>query len=162
MNRYYDGDKLLEDVSRALEEALGNHGVQVYSLLGVTTVLEAIASPLKLHRLQGKAGQEMGRLGQEAYYASTIPRRVALLQSPHSETVNPMMESIVVARPVRRLRCKMLRFDWRRIACSCQSHGPRSTRPRRKTAPFPPRFHPPVTIWPKAVSSVEQSRACSG
>lgn len=97
MERFYDGDKLLEDVSRALEEALGKHNVEIYSLLGVTTVLEAIASPLKLHRLQGKAGQEMGGLGQEAYYASTIPRRVALLQSPHSETVNPMMESIVVA-----------------------------------------------------------------
>lgn len=97
MERYYDGDKLIEDVSRALEEALGKHRVQVYSLLGVTTVLEAIASPLKYHNLQGKAGQKMGQLGQQAYYASTIPRRVALLQSPHSETVNPMMESIVVA-----------------------------------------------------------------
>ena len=97
MKRQYDGDKLLEDVSRALEEALSKHGVQVYSLLAVTTVLEAIASPLKFHNLQGKVGQEMGRLGQQSYYASTIPRRVALLQSPDSETVNPMMESIVVA-----------------------------------------------------------------
>ena len=51
MQRHYDGDKLLEDVNRALEEALGKHGVEIYSLLGVTTVLEAIASPLKLHRL---------------------------------------------------------------------------------------------------------------
>jgi hypothetical protein len=97
MERHYDGDKLLEDVSRALNEALGKYGVPIYSLLGVTTVMEAIASPLKLQNMKGKAGQEMGRLGQLAYYASTIPRRVALLQSPHSETVNPMMESIVVA-----------------------------------------------------------------
>lgn len=96
MERYYDGDKLLEDVSRALEEALGKHGVQIYSLLGVTTVLEAIASPLKF-QVQKIAGHELGMRGCETYYASTIPRRVALLQSPHSETVNPMMESIVVA-----------------------------------------------------------------
>lgn len=97
MERHYHGDRLLEDVSRALEEAMGRHGVQVYSLLGVTTVLEAISSPLKFQRLQGIAGAEMGRLGQEAYDASTLPRRIALLQSPHSQTVNPMMESIAVA-----------------------------------------------------------------
>ncbi len=97
VKRYFDGDKLIEDVTRALEEALGKHGVPIYSLVGVTTVMEALASPLKLQNLNGKAGQEMGRLGQLAYDASTIPRRVALLQSPHSKTVNPMMESIVVA-----------------------------------------------------------------
>ena len=97
MKRYYDGDEILTDVSRALEEALSRHGLEVYSLLGVTTVLEAISSPLKLHNLQGKAGHDMGRLGQQAYYASTLPRRVALLQSPHSQTVNPLMESIFVA-----------------------------------------------------------------
>lgn len=97
MERHYDGDRILEDVSRAMGEALGKHGVEVHSLLGVTTVLEAISSPLKLHRLQGIAGAEMGRLGQEAYDASTIPRRIALLQSLHSQTVNRMMESIAVA-----------------------------------------------------------------
>lgn len=96
MDRYHDGAKLLEEVNSALEEALRKHGVQLYSLLGLTTVLEAIASPLKLHHLQGIGGREMGRLGQKAYEASIIPRRVALLQSPHSETVNPMMESVVV------------------------------------------------------------------
>lgn len=97
MKRNYDGDQILADVSRALEQALSRHRLEVYSLLGVTTVLEAISSPLKLHNLQGKAGHEMGRLGQQAYYASTLPRRIALLQSPHSQTVNPMMESIAVA-----------------------------------------------------------------
>ena len=95
MERYYDGDKLLEDVSSALKEALDKHGVQIYSLLGVTTVLEAIASPLKF-QVQKIAGHELGNLGCETYYASTIARRVALLQSPHSDTVNPMMESVVV------------------------------------------------------------------
>lgn len=95
MERHYDGDKLLEDVNRALEKALSEHGVQIYSLLGVTTVLEAIASPLK-YQVQKIAGHDLGMLGCETYYASTIPRRIALLQSPHSETVNPMMESIAV------------------------------------------------------------------
>lgn len=97
MEKYYDGDKILQDVSRALQEALARHGLDVYSLLAVTTVLEAMSSPLKFHNLQGKAGRQMGLLGQQAYYASTVPRQVALLQSPHSQTVNPMMESIVVA-----------------------------------------------------------------
>ncbi|MCV2891423.1 hypothetical protein [Ruegeria aquimaris] len=96
MKRYYDGDRILEDVSQALEEALRKHSVELYSLLGVTTVLEIIASPMKMH-ISGIAGHEMGMRGVEAYFASTIPRRVALLQSPHSETVNPMMESISVA-----------------------------------------------------------------
>jgi len=96
MKRHYDGDQILADVNRALEAALGKHGVQIYSLLGVTTVLEAIASPLKF-QVQKIAGHDLGMLGCETYYASTVARRVALLQSPHSETVNPMMESIVVA-----------------------------------------------------------------
>lgn len=96
MERYYNGDQILADVNRALEESLSRHGVQIYSLLGVTTVLEAISSPLKL-QIQKIAGHDLGKLGCAAYYASTLPRRVALLQSPHSQTVNPMMESIVVA-----------------------------------------------------------------
>jgi len=96
MQRHYDGRKLLADVTRTLEETLARHGVQPFSLLGVTTVLEAIASPLKA-QVAGICGREMGRLGVETYLASTIARRVALLQSPHSDTVNPMMESIVVA-----------------------------------------------------------------
>jgi len=95
MKRYFDGDQILADVSCALQDTLLRHGVELYSLLGITTVLEAISSPLKLHNLQGKAGQKMGRL--QAYCASTLPRRIALLQSPHSRTVNPMMESIAVA-----------------------------------------------------------------
>jgi hypothetical protein len=97
MRKFRDGDQILADVSRALEEALGQHGVQMHELLGVTTVLEAIASPLKFQNLQGRVGQEMGRLGQQAYEASTVARKVALLQSPDSPNVNPLMECIVVA-----------------------------------------------------------------
>ena len=63
MERHYDGDRILEDVRLALESALSNHGLITHSLLGVTTVLEAIASDLKLQRLQGIAGREMGRFG---------------------------------------------------------------------------------------------------
>lgn len=97
MERHYNGDQMLDDVSLALEQALQKHGVETYSLLGITTVLESIASGLKLQNLQGIAGHEMGKIGQAAYGASTIPRRIALLQRPHSQTVNSMMESIVVA-----------------------------------------------------------------
>lgn len=97
MKRYYDGAKLLEDVNRAVEATLSKHGLTAYSLLGVTTVLEVIASSLKLQRMQGIAGREMGRLGQEAYYHALLARKVALLQSPQSTTVNPMMECIAVA-----------------------------------------------------------------
>lgn len=96
MKRHYDGGQILADVSRALEEALSRHGLEVYSLLGVTTVLEAISSPLKF-QIQKIAGHKLGKLGCAAYYASTLPRRIALLQSPHSQSVNPMMESIAVA-----------------------------------------------------------------
>jgi hypothetical protein len=125
MNKYYDGDQILTDVSHALEEALSRHGLQVYSLLGVTTVLEAISSPLKLHNLQGKAGHDMGRLGQQAYDAATLPRRIALLQSPHSQTVNPMMESIFVA--LRRAKAPLDETTLRRNAYRVFLGKPRAT-----------------------------------
>lgn len=96
MERHYDGEKLLQDVSRALDEAFGRHGLQKWDLLAVTTVLEAVSSPIKL-QIQRIAGHELGVKGVDAYIASTIARRVALLQSPHSLVVNPVMESIVVA-----------------------------------------------------------------
>ncbi len=97
MNRYFDGARILEDVRRALESALSKHGLTTHSLLGVTTALEAIATDLKLQCLQGIAGREMGRFGMEAYNRAVIARRVALLQSPQSSTVNPLMESIAMA-----------------------------------------------------------------
>ncbi len=96
MKRYYDGEKIAEDLSRALEEVLGRHGVHPYSLLGLTSIMEVIASPLKA-QISGIAGRDMGIHGVEAYISSTTARRVALLQSPHSQTVNQMMESISVA-----------------------------------------------------------------
>jgi hypothetical protein len=96
MKRYYHGEKIAEDVSRALEEALDRHGVHPYSLLGLTTIMEVIASPLKA-QISGIAGRDMGMHGVETYMSSTIARRIALLQSPHSQTVNQMMESISVA-----------------------------------------------------------------
>lgn len=96
MRRFYDGDQLLEDINRALEETLAKHGLQVWDLLGVTTILEAIGSPMKF-QVQQIAGRDLGIKGVEAYIESTIPRRVALLQSPDSVVVNPMMESIAVA-----------------------------------------------------------------
>lgn len=96
MRKFYDGELILSDVSQAIEGALAKHGIDVWSLLGVTTVFAAIGSPLKV-QVQGIAGSRLGTLGLKAYAASTIPRRVALLQSPGSQTVNPMMEGIVVA-----------------------------------------------------------------
>lgn len=125
MKRYFDGDQILADVSRALEDTLARHGVELYSLLGVTTVLEAISSPLKLHSLQGRVGHKMGRLGQQAYYASTLPRRIALLQSPHSQTVNPMMESIAVA--LQRAKAPLDEATLRRDAYRVFLGKPRAT-----------------------------------
>lgn len=137
MERHYDGDRILEDVAHALQEALGRHGVQVYSLLGVTTVLEAISSPLKF-QIQKIAGSELGRLGCEAYYASTIPRRVALLQSPHSQTVNPMMESIAVAlqRAKTKLDDDALRLSAYRVFLS-KPRATRASAERENSALFP-------------------------
>lgn len=96
MRRFYDGDQILEDVNLALEEALSKHGLQIWDLLGITTVLEAIALPMKL-QVQRIAGHDLGVKGVETYFASRISRRVALLQSPVSVIVNPMMEGIAVA-----------------------------------------------------------------
>lgn len=124
MKRYYDGDQILSDVSRALEEALSRHGVELYSLLGATTVLEAISSPLKL-QIQKIAGHELGKLGCVAYYASTLPRRIALLQSPHSQTVNPMMESITVA--LQRAKAPLDETTLRRNAYRVFLGKPRAT-----------------------------------
>jgi hypothetical protein len=93
MKRYFDGDQILAGVSRALEDTLSRHGVELYSLLGLTTVLEAISSPLKFHNLQGKAGQKMGQLGQQAYYASTLPRRIPLLQDAYKEALTTRIEN---------------------------------------------------------------------
>jgi hypothetical protein len=124
MEKFYNGDQILADVSRALEGALARHGVDVYSLLGVTTVLEAISSPLKF-QVQKIAGHELGRLGCAAYYASTLPRRVALLQSPHSQTVNPMMESIFVA--LQRAKAPLDETTLRRNAYRVFLGKPRAT-----------------------------------
>ena len=102
MERANDGDKRLEDVSRTRNVALGKRGAPDHSLLGVTTVLRAIASPLKV-QVQGIAGHALGVKGRQTYDAATSPRRVALLQSPHRKTVNTMLERITVALTLARV-----------------------------------------------------------
>lgn len=97
MRRHYDGDKLLADVHAAIEGALSAHGLSLYSLLGVTTVLECIASPLKYQIGDSRFGRRTGVLGVDTYVASRLARAVALLQSPNSLVVNPMMECIAMA-----------------------------------------------------------------
>lgn len=96
MQRHFDGQRMTEDVRAAVEVALAQHGVQVFSLLGVTTILEAMASPMKA-QWSGILGRRIATLGVDTYLASTVARRVALLQSPHSVIVNPLMESIAEA-----------------------------------------------------------------
>lgn len=121
MERFYDGKKLLEDVSEALEVALSKHDLTAHSLLGITTVLEVVSSGLKLQCLQGIVGREMGCFGQKAYDQARLARKVALLQNPNSTTVNPLMEGIAVALshatdpiPDSNLECATLRVFLKR------------------------------------------------
>lgn len=114
MRRFYDGERITADVNRALEAALAKHGLQVWDLLGVTTVLEVIASPMKSHVAQ-IAGHDLGVKGVDTFIASTLARRVALLQNPNSVIVNPMMEAIAVAlqrarSPLSEKRLKLVAY----------------------------------------------------
>jgi len=94
MKRHYNAEAIREDLNTAIEAALERHGLNIYSLLGVCCVVETMASPFKLQRLQGIIGRRMGLLGQEAYEASRLAQAVALLQAPDSKVVNPLMECI--------------------------------------------------------------------
>jgi hypothetical protein len=97
MRRFYDDQSLLSDVGDAIERALAAHGLSPFALLGVTTVIEAIASPLKYQIAQGALRSEMGRLGVLTYAASRLPRAVGLIQNPNSQVVSPLMEAITAA-----------------------------------------------------------------
>lgn len=97
MRRFYDEQKIIDDVNQALQQALSPHGLNTYSLLGLCAVMEVIGSPFKLQLTQGKIGRPMGLLGLRAYYASRLARAVAALQSPHSIVVNQLMECMALA-----------------------------------------------------------------
>ena len=97
MERYFDERKLQDDVHSAITQALAGHGLEPYHPLAVSTVLEAIASPLKFQLQATPLSQKVGKLGVEIYFASSLLRAVELLKSPHSLIVNPMMDVATVA-----------------------------------------------------------------
>jgi hypothetical protein len=94
LDQYFDRDKLFSDVREGISEALKRHSVDPHSVLGVTSVLEALSSEFKIIQTKSPLGAVVGSKGQALYYASILARDVALLQSPHSQIVNPMMEAI--------------------------------------------------------------------
>lgn len=102
MEKYFDERGLLNDVDRALVQALAKHGLEPYHPLAVSTVLEVIASPLKFQIQATPLSRRVGKLGVETYLASRLLRAVELLKSPHSLIVNPMMDAAIVALVRRR------------------------------------------------------------
>jgi len=98
MQRHYDFDTLVNELSEAIEPVLNKHKIpSIDHPLAVCALLEVQSSPLKQQKLSNGLLQRAGMLGVEAYLASFLGRMVELLKSPHSQTVNPVMESIVLA-----------------------------------------------------------------
>lgn len=98
MERRDDFEAVCADVGNAINEALARHNLDPFDALAVCAVVEAMASPFKLHRLRGtRLTREVGRFGQTAYNASLLARSIEEIKSPHSLVVNPMMDAIAGA-----------------------------------------------------------------
>jgi hypothetical protein len=98
MQRFYDFETILREVSSALEEIAQRNNLELHHPVTLCAILEAIASPLKAQKLHGSPlMQKVGLRAIEAYLASLAARKVELLKSPHSLRVNPMMDAVVMA-----------------------------------------------------------------
>lgn len=98
MERYHAFDEVRDDMSSAIEAIAQRHGIDTAHPIAMMAVLEAIASPLKLHKLNGTPlTRAVGMAGSDAYEASLLARRVEEIKSPASLVVNPMMDSIAAA-----------------------------------------------------------------
>lgn len=98
MKRRDDFEAVCADVGNAINEALARHNLDPFDALALCAVLEAMASPFKLHHLRGtRLTREVGRFGQKAWNASCLARGIEEIKSPHSLVVNPMMDAIAGA-----------------------------------------------------------------
>ena len=98
MERRDDFDAVCADVGNAISEALARHNLDPFDALALCAVVEAMASPFKLHHLRGtRLTREVGRFGQKAYNASCLARSIEEIKSPDSLVVNPMMDAIAGA-----------------------------------------------------------------
>lgn len=101
MKRYYDYDKLRESCVDAVNRVAQEAGLEASHPLVTFAALDAIASSLKLLKITGSPLSRLpGRLGTDAYLASILARKVEELKSPHSLTVNGVMDEIVAALAV--------------------------------------------------------------
>ena len=98
MQRYYDHEAIRDDVSAALEEVFKRHGLpSFWHPLAVSATIEVLASPLKYQLQATPLTVEVGRIGGQLYAASRLVLAVELAKSPHSQTINPMMDAIARA-----------------------------------------------------------------
>src|SRR5690242_12642052 len=96
MHKFERLGELTEELSAAYTTIVERFGLEPYDALSVCAALEVIASPLKLHALQGRGmTRRMGKFGMAAYYASLTAKAVEEVKLPISLTVNPIMESII-------------------------------------------------------------------
>ena len=96
--KYYDHELMLEDVTTAIKGAFRRHGIDnIYNTLSVCMVVEAISSPLKYQINANPLTKRLGFSGVDTYLYSRLPCCVELLKSPHSVTVNPLMDAIAAA-----------------------------------------------------------------
>ncbi len=100
MQRFHDGERIVADLHDGITRVLQAHGISdTYDILAVAAVLQAIGSELKFQigANPNPLAPKLGGTGWEALMASRLPMQVALLQSPHSLIVNPMMEAVAAA-----------------------------------------------------------------
>jgi hypothetical protein len=97
VKRYYDLGTLSGEIARELETLADQNGLTSFHPIMICAVLEVIASPLKALLTKGPLAAEVGENGLKTYYASRLLAAVEEIKSPHSMTVNPLMEAAVSA-----------------------------------------------------------------
>lgn len=98
MQRYFDIDAMRSEVTASLEEIFTRHGLEnSWQPLAVSLTIDALGSPLKYQLQATPLSVEVGRIGGKLYAAARLVLAVEAAKSPHSQTVNPMMDAIALA-----------------------------------------------------------------
>lgn len=96
MEGYYNFESIRDELTSAVEAVAERHDLELAHPLLLAAVLEVIASPLKLHKLQGTPlTRPVGTAGIDAYLTSLLARRVEEIKAPGSLIVNPLMDAAV-------------------------------------------------------------------
>lgn len=106
MERYYDFEKIRQSAHNAVATLARDAGLDERHPLVTYAVLDALAKPLHHMRSHGwELSTSIARSGIEAYTTSLLARRVEELKSPHSKTINDVMDRIVDALSGGRQPC---------------------------------------------------------